>query len=93
MILEIVSPEATLFQGNVTSVTVPGVDGEFQMLNNHAPIVSILNKGMVKFQGENIVIAKAFKSMFTSINSNTLGLPIESGTIELKDNKLIILAD
>lgn len=49
MRLEIVSPEATLFSGEVTSVSVPGANGEFQMLNNHAPIVSILTKGSVKF--------------------------------------------
>ena len=48
MILEIVSPEATLFKGEVTSVTLPGVDGSFQILNNHAPIVSILKQGGVK---------------------------------------------
>jgi F-type H+-transporting ATPase subunit epsilon len=35
MLLEIVSPEATLFKGEVT-LTVPGVDGSFQILNNHA---------------------------------------------------------
>ena len=40
MYLEIVSPEATLFSGEVTSVAVPGVNGDFEMLNNHAPIVS-----------------------------------------------------
>jgi len=45
MILEIVSPEATLFSGEVTSVSVPGINGEFQMLNNHAAVVSILQKG------------------------------------------------
>ena len=49
MILEIVSPEAKLFSGEVTSVTVPGVDGSFQILNLHAPIVSLLEKGVVKF--------------------------------------------
>ena len=47
MILEIVSPEAKLYSGQVTSVTVPGVDGEFQILNHHAAIVSILNKGEI----------------------------------------------
>ena len=47
MILEIVSPEATLFKGEVTSVIVPGINGEFQMLNNHAAIVSLLTKGNV----------------------------------------------
>jgi F-type H+-transporting ATPase subunit epsilon len=39
MLLEIVSPEASLFKGEITSVSVPGVDGSFQILNNHAPIV------------------------------------------------------
>ena len=57
MYLEIVSPEATLFKGEVSSVAVPGVNGEFQVLNNHAPIVSILSKGTVKIYG-NITIGK-----------------------------------
>ena len=51
MHLEIVSPEATLFSGEVTSVTVPGVDGEFQMFQDHAPIVSLLQEGSVKIAG------------------------------------------
>ena len=41
MFLEIVTPEASIFQGEVESVIVPGVVGEFQMLENHAPIVSL----------------------------------------------------
>ena len=51
MYLEIVSPEATLFSGEVTSVAVPGVNGEFQMLKDHAPIVSLLKEGFVKIFG------------------------------------------
>ena len=39
MYLEIISPEAVLFRGEVTSVSVPGLNGYFQMLDNHAPIV------------------------------------------------------
>ena len=50
MYLEIVTPEASLVSGDVESVTVPGVDGEFQMLNNHAAIVSLLGKGKVKWK-------------------------------------------
>lgn len=61
MYLEIVSPEATLFKGEVSSVAVPGVNGEFQVLNNHAPIVSILSKGTVKIYG-NITIGKEFSN-------------------------------
>lgn len=93
MIVEIVSPEATLFKGEVTSVAVPGVEGEFQMLNNHASIVSLLTKGNVKLVGSNITIEKEFASKFNKVDNNTYWLPINSGTIELNDNKVIILAD
>ncbi|WP_264560579.1 F0F1 ATP synthase subunit epsilon [Flavobacterium sp. N2270] len=93
MILEIVSPEATLFKGEVTSVAVPGVNGEFQMLNNHASIVSLLIKGNVKINAQNIKIQKEFVSKFTKINEQTFWLPINSGTIEMNENKVIVLAD
>ncbi len=93
MKLEIVSPEAKLFTGEVTSVSVPGIDGEFQMLNNHAAIVSILAKGSIKIVGTNIQIEKAFASKFEKINDTTYHLPINSGTLELNDNKIIILVN
>ena len=93
MIVEIVSPEATLFSGEVTSVAVPGINGEFQMLNNHAPIVSLLGKGNVKIVGSNIKIAKEFSAKFNKVNEQTFWLPINSGTIEMNDNKIIVLAD
>ena len=48
MHLEVVSPEAILFSSEVDSIAVPGKGGEFQMLNNHAPIVSTLKEGTVK---------------------------------------------
>ena len=93
MFLEIVSPEATLFSGEVTSVTVPGVNGEFQMLNNHAAIVSTLTKGNVKIAGKSIAIADEVASKFNKINDSTVQLAISSGTVEMKNNKVIILAD
>ncbi|MDT0538441.1 hypothetical protein [Croceitalea sp. P059] len=92
MYLEIVSPEATLFSGEVTSVTVPGINGEFQMLQNHAPIVSLLQEGSVKFQGD-ISIEEEFQNKFSQGASGETILAINSGTIELKDNKVIVLAD
>ena len=52
MYLEIVTPEQTIFKGEVDSVSVPGVNGDFEMLNNHAAIVSILKKGFVKINGD-----------------------------------------
>lgn len=93
MYLEIVSPEATLFAGEVTSVTVPGINGEFQMLANHAPIVSLLQKGEVKIQGNAIKIAEANEAKFSKITATASNLHISSGTVEMKDNKIIVLAD
>jgi len=92
MYLEIVSPEATLFSGEVISVTVPGINGEFQMLQNHAPIVSLLQGGDVKVQGD-ITIEENFQSKFTKGANGETILAITSGTIEMKDNKVIVLAD
>ena len=97
MFLEIVTPEAILFSSNVDSVTVPGIDGEFQMLNNHAPVVSILKKGTVK-----IHVHTQDKLNFDDLHGSFIILPeddkvltlaIKSGTLEMKDNKVIILAD
>lgn len=92
MYLEIVSPEATLFSGEVTSVTVPGINGDFQMLNNHAAVVSLLKDGVVKISG-NKTLPENVKDKFSKGDNNTLLLKISSGTVEMKDNKIIILAD
>jgi len=85
MYLEIVSPEATLFAGEVTSVTVPGINGEFQMLTNHAPIVSLLQEGDVKVQGT-IEIEDEFQNKFSQGPNGETVLSITSGTVEMKDN-------
>ncbi len=91
MYLEIVTPEAVLFSGDVESVAVPGINGEFQMLDNHAPIVSLLQEGSIKIKG-NISLAEAVQDKFTKDGEDTV-LAIQSGTIELNENKIIILAD
>lgn len=92
MHLEIVSPEATLFSGEVTSVTVPGINGEFQMLENHAPIVSLLQSGEVRFAG-GTGLDEEFADRFRKGADGKTILPIRSGTVELKNNRVIILAD
>jgi len=92
MFLEIVTPEATLYSGEVTSLAVPGVNGEFQMLDNHAPIVSILGKGNVKIYGT-IDLDKSVADKFSKGTNNETLLAINSGTIEMKNNKVIVLAD
>lgn len=91
MYLEIVSPETTLFKGDVESVSVPGVDGDFEMLNNHASVVSILKDGFIKIRGQ-IKIEESNISKFDK-KDDSYWLAISSGTIEMNDNKIIVLAD
>ena len=48
MQLEIITPENKLFEGSVSSVQLPGVEGKFEILNDHAPIISTLTKGNIR---------------------------------------------
>ena len=89
MFVEIVSPEKTLFTGDVSSVHLPGSEGSFQILNNHAPIVSTLKEGLIKLKGKFDNISENLNI----INSNEASLEIQSGVVEMKKNKLIILVD
>ena len=97
MYLEIVSPEATLFKSEVDSVVVPGVNGEFEMLKNHAPIVSILKEGTIRINihtQSHLVFDELHADVIPhNDDKKILTVSINSGTIEMKDNKLIILAD
>ena len=81
MHLEIISPEKTLFKGEVESILFPGTYGDFQVLNNHAPIVSTLTKGKVKIIGK-ISIEEGVKDKFEYTDKETI-LDIESGTVEM----------
>ena len=92
MYLEIVTPEASLVSGEVESVSVPGTDGEFQMVSNHAAIVSSLQKGKVLFKGDP-TFADGFQDKFNKEKDGRWSLEINSGTIEMQENKAIILAD
>ncbi len=92
MFLEIVTPEASIFNAAVTSVAVPGINGDFQMLSNHAPIVSLLDKGIIRIKGDAITINKKFEAKFNK-EGDEFQLTINSGTIEMNANKIIILAD
>ena len=92
MYLEIISPEATLFTGEVESLTLPGTNGRFQLLENHAPIVSTLQAGNVKIKG-NITIAEQVEDQFERISKQETLFAISSGTIEMRENKIILLSD
>ncbi len=97
MYLEIVSPESIIFNANVDSVTVPGVNGEFQMLENHAAVVSLLKQGDIKIHLHNqepIDLEELSSALAPqSDDDKILIYPINSGTLEMNDNKVIILAE
>ena len=78
MQLEIITPEKQLYTGEVSSVLLPGVDGKFEVLNNHAPIISSLTKGQVR------IINNKLQTEIIDING---------GVIEIQNNKIIVLAD
>ncbi len=78
MFLEIITPEKKIFSGEVEAVKLPGADGSFGILNNHAPIIATLKKGIVK------VTDKANKVENFDING---------GVVEVLNNKIIVLAE
>ena len=78
MHLEIITPEKKLFTGEVKLVQVPGSKGSFEILNNHAPIISTLDKGKIK------IIRPEGETIFFEIGG---------GVIESKQNNIIILAE
>ena len=92
MLLEIVSPEATLFQGEVTAISVPGKQGAFQVLNHHAAMVSTLVKGVAKIEGK-LAIKEAYQSYFQQKGNETFLTLENGGILEMNDNKVILFVD
>ena len=78
MKVEIITPEASLFNGEVQKVTVPSMQGPFTMLEHHAPIVAILEAGKV---------------MLTDMNDEQHEFAIQGGFCEQHDNEIIICAE
>ena len=92
MKLEIITPETSLFKGEASSVTLPGLDGVFQVLNNHAPIISSLKSGEVIF-GLNGNESQAEMSSLVNQTGSKWSVVIKGGVAELNNNRLIILAE
>tara|TARA_Y100000741_G_scaffold211842_1_gene161365 strand:- start:1099 stop:1377 length:279 start_codon:yes stop_codon:yes gene_type:complete len=92
MHLEIISPEAKLFEGEIASIILPGSAGSFQLLNNHAPIVSSLTSGTVKIFGK-IKLIKDHSDKFIVDSDQVTLFKISSGTVEMNNNKVILLSD
>ena len=78
MLLDILTPEKLLFEGEIKSVKLPGTNGEFEILNNHAPIISTLSKGEI---------------CVTNTNNERKKFNVNGGVIEMQNNKIIVLAD
>lgn len=77
LFLEIISPSRQVFSGEIKSITVPGTKGRFQVLKNHAPIISTFEIGMIR------VDLKDKPKYFATAG----------GTIEVLNNKVLVLAD
>jgi F-type H+-transporting ATPase subunit epsilon len=78
MRVEIITPDKSLFEGNASAVTVPGIDGSLGVLDRHAPLITALKKGSVKVTSES--------------GEETL-FEINGGVAEVLNDKLIILAE
>ncbi len=95
MHLEIITPETKIFSGKVQAVQFPGIDGLFQILNNHAPIISALDKGVIK-----IDLLESFEKTEDSshlieedVNPKIIRVGIKGGVVEMLNNKVIVLAE
>ena len=75
--LKIVSPEKIEFDGEVESVLVPGTLGSFEILQNHAPIISSLNKGVVIYETGQGKTNLDIIGGFVSVNQNQVNLCVE----------------
>lgn len=71
--LKIVSPERIEFTGDVESVKVPGTQGNFEILTDHAPIISTLQKGVVEFKGQQLEILGGF----VAVQQNEVSICVE----------------
>ncbi len=91
MNIKILTPELVVFEGDVKSVLLPGKNGEFQILNNHAAIVASLSGGKVKLFTDHI--AEHFAGHFIKENDNVYSFNLRSGVIEFNNNSGIILAE
>lgn len=78
MHLEIITPDKKLYEDEVKSVVLPGIDGSFGILEKHAPMISALKKGVIKT---------------TDKNSTQHQFEINGGVVEVLNNKVIVLAE
>ena len=97
MQLEIVTPDKSLFKGEVDYIYCPGAHGSFGILNNHAPIIATLKKGEVKVKIAEENALRFDNEVGMLVHDNEIGaevrFDIEGGVVEVKNNKVIVLAE
>ena len=96
MLLEVITPDQMLFKGSVTHVVLPGLDGKFGVLSNHAPMISALTEGEMKVEQvieENKGEECDGKYNEEHKNDQMFTFTIKGGVMEVKDNKIMVLAE
>ena len=78
MTIEIVTPDTTIFTGEINLAQLPGLDGSFEIMNNHAPLISVLKKGKIK-----VVDRQNLLQYFE----------VKGGVVEVQRNKILVLAE
>ncbi|ACU07742.1 ATP synthase epsilon chain [Flavobacteriaceae bacterium 3519-10] len=93
MNIKILTPEFVAFEGEVSSVLLPGKDGDFHIKKDHAAIVASLTGGKVKVYTNEI--AENYAKNFTKENTSegVYSIVVKSGVVEFSNNKGIILAE
>lgn len=82
MKLEILTPEQLVFSGEVSLVTVPGTSGRFTILENHAPIISSLTKGVITYREKDMDVQLTVKDGFVEVSNNMISIAVEGVTYE-----------
>lgn len=97
MELEILTPDEEVYKGEVDSIICPGLDGYFGILNDHAPIIASLQQGQLRITPTNAdqhFDSQEGKMKHTlSDDKRSIIFEINGGTVEVKKNKAIILAE
>jgi F-type H+-transporting ATPase subunit epsilon len=96
MQVEIITPEMEIFKGEAEAVQFPGLDGSFQVLSGHAPIISALVEGDLKVNlTENFVSSDDTSALVTTEGNDkkVIRVAIKGGVMEMLNNKVIVLAE
>jgi F-type H+-transporting ATPase subunit epsilon len=78
MFIEIITPDKKIFSGEASLIQLPGTNGSFEILKDHAPVISTLAKGKIKL---------------IDSEKQTQFFEIKSGVVEVLKNKVIVLAE